>query len=74
MKVCQIWYSEISNFDFVKPNWSSNSGHFSQMIWKSTKDIGIGLASSNGRFYIVSQYSPPGNILGHFEENISPSI
>ena len=48
-------------------------GHFSQMVWKSSKRIGIGESgSATGKFYIVASYYPPGNTDGGFEENVLP--
>lgn len=50
-----------------------NCGHFSQMVWKDTKQLGIGLAKGkNGAFYVVANYSPRGNIINRFTSNILP--
>lgn len=43
------------------------------MIWKDTKQLGIGLAKGkNGAFYVVANYSPRGNIINRFTENVVP--
>lgn len=43
-------------------------GHYTQMIWKDTREIGAGIASwqSGGKTYtvLVCCYSPPGNRVG----------
>ena len=71
------WYSEINDYDFKRPKYSEETGHFTQMVWKSTKRIGIGIAlSSNGReVYFVANYYPAGNIINHgyFEKNVLAS-
>ena len=38
-------------------------GHYSQMVWASTTQIGCGVASSEKTSYLVCQYNPAGNIL-----------
>lgn len=70
------WYDEISMHNFDKPKYSEKTGHFTQMVWKSTKKLGVGVAvSPNGKeVYVVTNYYPAGNIMGRgmFEENVLP--
>jgi hypothetical protein len=47
------------------------SGHFSQMVWKNSTELGIGRArDQNGKVFIVANYNPPGNYIGQFAENV----
>lgn len=39
-------------------------GHWTQMIWRKSTQIGCGTATSSGQRYLVCQYSPAGNKLG----------
>ncbi|KAI5457508.1 CAP domain-containing protein [Mariannaea sp. PMI_226] len=40
-------------------------GHYTQVVWKDTTKVGMGLATdSNGATYVVARYSPPGNFIG----------
>jgi hypothetical protein len=40
-------------------------GHFTQIIWRGTKEVGCGVAGGdNGQFW-VCDYSPPGNVIGY---------
>lgn len=32
----QSWYDEIEFYDFGKPDFSSETGHFTQVIWKGS--------------------------------------
>ncbi|XP_063966192.1 uncharacterized protein LOC129278036 [Lytechinus pictus] len=65
------WYSEIHNYDFKKPGFTKGAGHFTQMVWKGSREFGIGKAiDREGKVIIVGQYRPPGNIIDHFEENV----
>ncbi|MCQ2818202.1 MAG: CAP domain-containing protein [archaeon] len=43
---------------------------FTQMVWKSTTQVGFGIAEANGKTYFVANYYPRGNILGSFEQNV----
>ncbi|KAI3381655.1 hypothetical protein SNEBB_004552 [Seison nebaliae] len=64
------WYSEVEVYSF-KNFFKHKCGHFSQLIWKSSRLIGIGCAQSkDGIWYAVANYFPPGNFIGKFQENV----
>ncbi len=71
------WYSEIEFYSFKHPQYSEETGHFTQMIWKSSNKLGVGVAlSATGReVYVVTNYYPAGNITNHgyFEKNVLPA-
>ncbi|XP_075980981.1 uncharacterized protein LOC142979738 isoform X2 [Anticarsia gemmatalis] len=73
-KVCvEKWYNEINDFSFGKEPEVLTCGHFTQIVWKSTKEIGVGSAKSKtGKLYVVVNYSPPGNYSGLFTKNVLP--
>ncbi|MBO3459874.1 CAP family protein [Aetokthonos hydrillicola Thurmond2011] len=74
------WYGEITNYDYNNPTFSSATGHFTQVVWKNTTTLGCGYAEGaktvNGitynAYYTVCRYSPAGNVLGEFEDNVLP--
>jgi hypothetical protein len=67
----QLWYDEIKHYSFVKPGFTTQTGHFTQMVWEGTKEMGVGMAiAPDGTSYYVARYNPPGNKLGCFEENV----
>ena len=57
------WYKEINDYDFNNPGFISGTGHFTQLIWKETEEVGFGFSQSkNGIYYGVANYFPAGNI------------
>ncbi|XP_043914400.1 uncharacterized protein LOC122790830 [Protopterus annectens] len=69
----ESWYKEIENYNFSRPGFQSNTGHFTQVVWKDSTEVGVGKATDGkGLFFVVGQYSPAGNVtnLGYFEKNV----
>lgn len=71
MQMVNSWGSEKKYFipNRTFPNVSSSGnwadvGHYTQIIWRNTTQVGCGLASGGGNDYLVCQYSPPGNVIG----------
>ncbi|XP_037721360.1 Golgi-associated plant pathogenesis-related protein 1-like [Drosophila subpulchrella] len=53
----------------------SLSDKYTALIWKSSKEMGVGIApknsgTKNGRKIMVVRYSPPGNVRGKYKENV----
>ncbi|XP_072528472.1 GLI pathogenesis-related 2 [Salminus brasiliensis] len=69
------WYSEIKDYRFNKPGFTSGTGHFTQVVWKDTKEVGYGVATDGATIFVVAQYLPAGNIAnpGYFEKNVLPA-
>ncbi|XP_004072833.1 Golgi-associated plant pathogenesis-related protein 1-like [Oryzias latipes] len=68
------WYSEIKDYNFKKPGFKSGTGHFTQVVWKESKELGLGMATDGRMAFVVGQYRPPGNFSnpGQFEANVLP--
>lgn len=72
------WYNEVKDYDYAIAKFASNTGHFTQVVWKASVGLGSGAASGikviNGvtynAFYVVSQYAPAGNLTGAFAANV----
>jgi hypothetical protein len=82
LRICVIgdettgsWYDEIKLYNFNRPGFAMATGHFTQVVWKGSQKLGIGFGvTSDGKsVYIVAQYSPPGNYMGQFEQNVLPA-
>ena len=70
------WSKESENYDFNKNHFERNALHFTQIIWKETNEIGIGIANEvvNKKYCVVVLYYPPGNTLGEFPKNVNKKI
>ncbi|XP_013870114.1 Golgi-associated plant pathogenesis-related protein 1 [Austrofundulus limnaeus] len=68
------WYKEIEKYDFSSPGYQSGTGHFTQVVWKDTKELGVGMATDGNIAFVVGQYRPAGNFTnkGYFEKNVRP--
>ncbi|KAK4473226.1 hypothetical protein MN116_004400 [Schistosoma mekongi] len=71
IQATQNWYNEIHQHNFDQ-QYQSDTGHFTQVIWKSTTKAGFGIQHSTDghHVYIVGRYLPAGNVQGKFKENV----
>ncbi|XP_061881181.1 Golgi-associated plant pathogenesis-related protein 1-like isoform X1 [Entelurus aequoreus] len=68
------WYSEINNYNWSRPGFSSGTGHFTQVVWKESVHLGVGMATDGHQVFVVGQYRPAGNMnrQQHFMANVLP--
>ncbi|EDO30770.1 predicted protein [Nematostella vectensis] len=75
-KAVTDWYDEICMYNFKQPGYYSRTGHFTALVWKDTKELGIGTATSKkGRMnclWVVARYRSGGNFNSreYFERNV----
>lgn len=71
-----LWYLEISKYDFSKNEYSDSTGHFTCLVWKDSTHFGLGVSinPTTKQAVITFNTSPPGNIIGQFATNVLPSI
>ncbi|XP_071958397.1 Golgi-associated plant pathogenesis-related protein 1-like [Antedon mediterranea] len=67
------FYNEISKYDFNRGDFTQGTGHFTQVVWKDSVRLGVGMAinpKKPNEVYAVFNYDPPGNVIGRFKENV----
>ncbi|GAB0133539.1 hypothetical protein EsDP_00001946 [Epichloe bromicola] len=66
------WGEERNRYSFDKAEFSHETGHFTQLVWKSTTAVGCGrrLCGRSG-WYLACEYWPRGNVVGQFAEQVS---
>ncbi|GJJ74800.1 hypothetical protein EMPS_07158 [Entomortierella parvispora] len=73
------WYNEVKSYNYNRPGFSGATGHFTQVVWKATTQVGCAkrfCQNSNWTIYIC-EYSAPGNIVSpptneYFRKNVLP--
>lgn len=64
-----LWFNEGSSYRYNN-RFSSSTGHFTQVIWKDSSRLGIGVARSSRGVYVCANYDPPGNVMSQFAQNV----
>jgi pathogenesis-related protein 1 len=62
--VVERWASEQANFNYKSNRCKGECGHYTQIVWRSTKEVGCAVARGGGREVWVCEYAPPGNYVG----------
>ncbi|KAG0051111.1 hypothetical protein BGZ83_004096 [Gryganskiella cystojenkinii] len=72
------WYNEVKFYSYNNPGFSMKTGHFTQVVWKGTTQVGCAkkfCKNSNWNIYIC-EYQTPGNIVSsgntYFKKNVLP--
>ncbi|XP_070545243.1 Golgi-associated plant pathogenesis-related protein 1-like [Ptychodera flava] len=68
-------YNEINQYDWNRPEHSPATGHFTQVVWKSSRELGIGYCvnpKDSKDVYAVFNYNPAGNVVDKYKENVLP--
>jgi recyclin-1 len=78
------WGNERAQYNFQQPTgFSEATGHFTQLVWKSTTSTGCAAVNCTGKggmdgFFLVCEYYPPGNVVGEnnafFVQNVQSQI
>ena len=69
-QLVDMWGNEEQNFKegtfpdvSTTGNWE-DVGHYTQVVWRNTTEVGGGMASGQGNDVLVCHYNPPGNVVG----------
>ncbi|KAI2620472.1 PR-1-like protein [Hypoxylon sp. NC1633] len=67
-----MWAGEASEYDYNSPGFGEDTGHFTQLVWRDTTDVGCGavLCPGNGGWYLACEYWPRGNVIGAFADEV----
>jgi uncharacterized protein YkwD len=67
-----LWYEEIGQYNYNAPGFAPATGHFTQVIWRDSQQLGCGAARCSGEIYWVCRYAPAGNVEGGYRANVLP--
>jgi uncharacterized protein YkwD len=70
--VVGMWYDEVAHYKFPDGGFSMKTGHFTQVVWRGTAQVGCGRSQCKGMDIWVCEYDPAGNWEGQYRENVLP--
>ncbi|KAL7895888.1 CAP domain-containing protein [Trichoderma sp. SZMC 28014] len=71
----EAWGNEEAKYNFNDPGFSEETGHFTQLVWKTTTTVGCGrkLCGTRG-WFVVCEYWPRGNVGGEYAKEVDRSV
>ena len=65
-RVVTMWGEEVKDYNYAANSCKPGKmcGHYTQVVWRNTKQVGCGMARGNGKEIWVCNYNPPGNYVG----------
>jgi len=82
VKGVKMWYDEISLTQGGRASsFNSQIGHYTQVVWKGTQQVGCGRfvrggsqCSNSAPCLLTCNYYPPGNMQGRFSSNVNAPV
>jgi uncharacterized protein YkwD len=76
-----LWYNESGLYNYNSPGFSLTTGHFTQVVWAASLQIGCGWVNSCAGTlgsdypnYLACEYYPYGNVDGEYTTNVPRPI
>jgi uncharacterized protein YkwD len=63
-QVVEAWAGEARDYDYTSNRCRGVCGHYTQIAWSTTREVGCAVARGFGREIWVCEYDPPGNWVG----------
>ena len=83
-KACAVkWYGTIKDYDWAEPKLLVKASPFTQLVWKKSSHVGIGIAEGtsnikrqnlgSGKYFVVVYFEPRQSDLQDIKENVFPA-
>ena len=63
-EVVNSWGSEVKDYTYKSNKCNGVCGHYTQIVWRNTTEVGCAVARSGNQEVWVCNYNPPGNYVG----------
>lgn len=71
----EAWGDERKDYNFGKGDFTEGTGHFTQLVWKDTTDVGCGTTLCGDRgWFLACEYWPRGNVIGDFKDEVQTRL
>lgn len=71
------WGEERRQYEFRGGSFSPATGHFTQLVWKSSRQVGCSRHVCDAEvkgWLLICEYAPSGNVIGAFERNVEKAL
>jgi pathogenesis-related protein 1 len=63
-EVVRAWAEEVRDYDYHSNSCHGVCGHYTQIVWGETREVGCAVARAGRREVWACEYDPPGNWVG----------
>jgi hypothetical protein len=63
-QVVSTWAQEAAGYDLRRGSCAGVCGHYTQLVWRATRELGCAVAADTEREVWVCEYNPAGNVVG----------
>lgn len=64
-QVIAAWADEARSYDVRTNTCTAMCGHYTQIVWAATREVGCAVVGNANREIWVCEYNPPGNVVGY---------